>query len=80
MSADISIYPVPAGHVLNIRSAEFMPERIAIYDLTGKELINQRVFAENEIITINIGMLKSGMYVLRVIGAEEQNIQKFIKE
>ena len=60
----ISIYPVPARHILNIEGRDPL-QSIEIFDLTGRKVLEQE--AENTTgVILNIEALTKGIYLLRI--------------
>ena len=62
-SNNLSIYPNPATNSITIKSAAYV-EEVSIYDLTGREVLKQQ-FSNSLTPNIDIGSLKSGMYLLK---------------
>ena len=73
LEAAFSIYPNPAGNVLNIVS-ENTNELIVISDLSGK-VVHLEKASENQT-SINVSQLSAGMYIVRV----GDKVTKFVKE
>lgn len=61
-SLQVSMYPNPASDVLHISSAESNHLKIALYDMTGKLLLQQAV--ENN--TVNLPAVADGFYFVTV--------------
>lgn len=71
---DLSIYPNPATDFINILNVKHKIEKVAIFDLTGKQMIsdtNQK---------INVSKLPAGVYLLSVKTETEFKNFKFIKQ
>jgi len=62
---EISIFPNPTNHLLQIKSEERIG-KIGIYDLTGRELI-QEFDASNNTFTIDLDGYASGIYLIKLI-------------
>ncbi len=61
---DIRLYPNPAHGVVHIQTAkDIKPLRIALYDLTGKQLLNKAFPADGK---LSLQGLKPGIYLLRI--------------
>lgn len=72
---EIKIYPNPVKSILNIESNKPY-ETIEVYTLLGKKLLSERATA-----SINISNLSSGIYLVKIIGTnDEKIIKKFIKD
>ncbi|MGH2664774.1 T9SS type A sorting domain-containing protein [Flavobacterium sp.] len=71
---EFSMYPNPATSVLNIRSTIEL-KSIEIYSLEGKLVTTSHTD------TIDISLLKSGFYIAKLIGSQNQTaVKKFIKK
>ena len=71
---DLSIYPNPATDFINILNVKHKIEKVAIFDLTGKQMMsdtNQK---------INVSKLPSGVYLLSVKTETGFKNFKFIKQ
>ncbi len=78
-SADIILSPNPARQHLNI-SSQLKMEQITVLDLMGKTHLNLEGI-DQENVVINVSDLRSGIYLIRVIGSNQQvETLKFIKE
>jgi hypothetical protein len=81
---NIIIYPNPANEVVYIRSDINIDSKfsIAIYDCSGKLIINkelENIQAERSY-RIDISMLNTGIYIMKLNEKESIKIQKVIKE
>jgi hypothetical protein len=47
-----------------------------VFDITGRRVLNNRLLSN----TIDVSMLSSGNYILRIINNGKINTQKFIKQ
>lgn len=74
--SSIRIYPNPAQDFINI-SNEKEISRIAVVDVSGKQLLNKTVNSKNE--ALNISQLPVGIYILKVESGEEEKSFKIIK-
>lgn len=80
---DISIYPNPAKNHLNIKiNTDVNTQGTAmIFDLAGKQLMNQEIKSGNQTIQFNIAELKGGLYLIKIHYENGFDITKrFIKE
>lgn len=73
----ISIYPNPTSEVLMLSSENLVIEKINIYSISGKLILEQKL---NESNSINISGLSEGIYFLEVFADNGKSIQRFIKE
>ena len=70
------LYPNPVNSILNIISNEIEIDKLTIFDLVGKIILNQ----ENNSREIDVQNLASGIYIISVTAAEKTFYQKFVKE
>ncbi|MBE0666422.1 MAG: T9SS type A sorting domain-containing protein [Bacteroidales bacterium] len=67
MNADYSVFPVPAGNSLTVKSDErLLPARFRFTNLSGQVVLNGRITRES--LTIDISSLPSGLYIFTVGG------------
>ncbi|MFB6342482.1 T9SS type A sorting domain-containing protein [Saccharicrinis sp. FJH62] len=82
-TGDTHLFPVPATKLLNINYQQTNENSplITIYDAQGKEILKDiiSVTHSSNLITIDIGHLKSGFYFLRIQGKDHGFTEKFIK-
>ena len=69
----LQLFPNPVNDFLNLNS-NFIIDSIEIYNLQGV-LINQMSYSE----IINLSGLKSGIYIIKLIGSEAIALEKIIK-
>jgi hypothetical protein len=72
---NVSVYPNPANDLINIEST-LSDGNIAIFDMTGKLLINQQISGAMN--SINTSELKNGIYNLIISNGEKTLSQKLI--
>ncbi len=73
----IFIYPVPASDIINIKSPEMKNARLEIYNITG-ERVNERNF--NGSGTVDISLLKQGVYTVRCSNEKSSITARFVKQ
>ncbi len=79
LSSDVKVYPNPAKNSIFIEVDELKNNYfIALTDISGKELKNQKI-SEN-VSKIDITGLSSGIYILKIISTKETQIVKIIVE
>lgn len=62
----IALYPNPANNLLHITvTGDFKIDSYSIYDITGKELLQQAI-AKSSFITVPIQNLANGIYLIRI--------------
>jgi hypothetical protein len=64
---EIIIYPNPSSNQISFKLNTLKPKNISIYDLNGKTITVNAVQSQNNIITVDIKNLKSGIYILYII-------------
>lgn len=75
--SNFEIYPNPVGNELNI-NAKGSLENVSIFDISGKQVLNQQDFKNNK--TINVSNLPKGTYVLKATINSKEQTKKFIKK
>lgn len=73
MLSGFSYYPSPVIDILNVSSANTIIQ-ISVFDISGKMVITQK--ANEAIVTIDMGMLPRGIYMVRVI-EESSKVRTF---
>lgn len=68
----IKIYPNPASKTVHI-SSNFPLEMIEMYDMLGQQIIKE--YNSNE---INVGQLKAGIYLLKILSNNSEDLKKII--
>jgi uncharacterized repeat protein (TIGR01451 family) len=77
---DLLIYPNPADEILNINVSGTHAVSIAIYDLQGRVIRNEKVSSGTEVQKLDISQLVKGLYFVVAENAEGQKLtRKFIK-
>lgn len=61
---DIAFYPNPASKRIFFKTNAFNIEKVAIFNITGQEVLTKNWFSPTE--GINISELKNGIYILRI--------------
>jgi hypothetical protein len=74
---DLVIYPNPTKNELNISSTENLQDAIyTIFDINGRRILNAKL-TQN---TIDVSVLNTGNYILRIVSGNKIKSQKFIKQ
>ncbi len=76
---EISIYPSPADKVLNIVSPRTQVQRISIYDIRGRLVVDQEI-DDSQLFTIDVDSLFTGVYAITINTQEGNLTKRFIKE
>lgn len=72
MTKAVSVYPNPVNSILNITTSDL--ENATIVDMAGRKVMESKNTA------INVGQLKSGVYILMVAIDGKTSTHKFVKE
>lgn len=78
----ISIYPNPTTSLLNITIDKPVSENslLSVIDITGRELISQKISPSQSQITINVSILAPSIYFLKIQTDQGIVVKKFMKE
>ncbi len=79
-NVSFNIYPNPASSILNIKINKSGSDKlfIKIYSLSGQEVVNEFKI-NNNLISVSINNLPSGIYTLYIFDEEYPNTYQFIK-
>jgi hypothetical protein len=75
----LSVYPNPVQELLNVVSLNDI-SRITIYDISGRNWIGNLYESGVKELTIPVGSLKQGLYLIKIEGPDKVYIKKFIKQ
>ena len=73
-----TLYPNPANSILNIAAQTTGFDNYAVYDVTGKKLLEGKTDAA--LTTVNIAGLSAGTYIVKLTGNKGQASQMLIKQ
>jgi len=77
LTEDLILYPNPTNGLLNINTTYNLENAIyTVFDLSGKRVLNSKLSSK----TIDVSMLSTGNYFLRIMVDGLITTQKFIKE
>jgi uncharacterized protein (TIGR02145 family) len=76
ISEEVIFYPNPATDKLYLKNSNFANSIIMIFDLQGKQILCKQIDSN----PIDISNLRTGIYVVKLVGSENVLITKFIKE
>lgn len=82
MLNDIQVYPNPSAGVFNIRLGAVVPDKMEVFDITGK-LIQQIKYNESftdSQINLDITNYESGIYFVKIYSEDKSTTRKIIKE
>ncbi|CAM3355035.1 M4 family metallopeptidase [Aequorivita lipolytica] len=74
-TSEMTLYPNPAKHTLNISLVDATGKDFAIYNLMG-QVVGKGLFTE----TLDVSSLQSGVYMIEVNTETERLIKRFVKE
>lgn len=74
---EFSFYPNPVKDLLNIESPQSELQKIQIFDMNGKQVLQLDMVGQE---TIDVSQLKSGVYLLQVETREGKATRKLVKE
>ena len=74
----LKIYPIPATDVINVDLIGF--DKVLIYNITGKVMMDYSFTSNQKHQTFNISSLSSGLYLLRLIENDKIVNYKLVKE
>lgn len=78
LTNSINIFPNPAYNSLNVDITGEDSMGIEIYNELGQIVLSEKLFQHNN--TVDISMLKSGIYFVRTTGDNKYSVRKLIKE
>lgn len=76
---DIRIFPIPATDIINVISEQNNVTSYIISDLMGRKVLSNSINTSSGKITIDISSIKSGNYLVTVIGDNAVSSVRFIK-
>jgi hypothetical protein len=74
-NAEMSIYPNPAKHTLNISLIKATGKDYVIYNTVG-QVVGKGAYTEN----VNVSSLQSGIYIIEVNTENNKLRKRFVKE
>lgn len=77
---DFSVYPNPASNMVTVQysNASNTTATIAVYDLQGKQVLQQEATIENNQCRISIASLQSGLYLMKITTADASVTKKLM--
>lgn len=78
-TTNVNIYPNPFENTINIKSNDELINRIQIYDVLGK-LIIDKIFNQVNNTIINLSTIKSGFYILKLETNQQVVTKNIIKK
>lgn len=81
---EIIVYPNPSKGLINIKTpSNFKAEKIIITDLVGRKILSinaEKIINNANIISVSTNEIPSGIYMLKVIGGDQEFTQKIYLE
>lgn len=74
---DLNIYPLPLGEYLNISNGDYSIDEVSIYDLSGNRVVYSNKSEKQ--VSLRVGFLPSGLYLLNVNTNGKSIVKKVIK-
>lgn len=77
---DVQAYPNPTTDFLNIKistskgNVNASEYQVLFYDLTGKAIVLEQNYLENDIIRLDLNNLPTGAYIARIVGNENKQV------
>lgn len=79
-AVSLNIYPNPGNNLITVKSEFLAGSDYEVYDLTGR-IVLKGDFSNSNSAVLNIEKLGSGMYILKINGADGGSVsEKFLKE
>ncbi|WET49438.1 T9SS type A sorting domain-containing protein [Chryseobacterium indologenes] len=72
----LAAFPIPAKTTLKITNPQNSANKVEVFDITGKLVINQSFSNHDDVITLNVQNLTNGLYIYKIGDLSS----KFIKE
>ncbi|HYV95433.1 MAG TPA: choice-of-anchor tandem repeat GloVer-containing protein [Chitinophagales bacterium] len=79
---EFTIYPNPVTEYATCNAPSFNNQKVSISvtDLSGKEILSQKVVVRNLQLKINLSHVTSGIYILELMAGDQKKIAKLMKE
>ena len=75
------LYPNPVSEKLHIQSGQFLPVRLAVFNLFGQQVLQRKGLPQSRQLELNIESLQQGCYLLKLTNQYNQvKSIKFIKQ
>ena len=78
ISSGVRLYPNPATDELTVDNGQIYMKELYIYDVVGKEV--KHLKSSNTKITVSVGDLCPGVYMVKVLSEDGIAMKKFVKE
>jgi hypothetical protein len=76
--AQIDIVPNPVMHVVYIHSPDILVDRVEVYDIQGRRVMEQNFNANSG--SMDMSTLKNGTYILRIFAEEHVVSKRIVKQ
>jgi alpha-L-fucosidase len=74
----VSLFPNPAEGILNIKQTGNLTLDIAVYNILGQNVLNQKVYGMTA--ALDVSGLSPGIYTIKISDGERVSTEKFIKK
>lgn len=74
----LEIYPLPLGDYLNISNGDYAIDEVSIFDMNGNLMVHSNKSADR--ISLKVGFLTPGWYLLNVMTNGQSIVKKVIKQ
>ena len=78
ISSGVRLYPNPATDELTVDNGQIYMKEMYVYDVVGKEV--KHLKSSNTKITVSVGDLCPGVYMVKVLSEDGIAMKKFVKE
>lgn len=80
VSDQILVYPNPTKGLFSIKVGSNIINNIAIYDVTGKLIMNYNSFSNNNEINLDLSNASTGIYFVKIKSQEGDIVKRIVKE
>lgn len=79
--SNLKVYPNPASEIINIQSNQLIDSaKVQLYNLQGQVVINEFIKTRNNVISLELIDLNTGIYFIKITSDEESTVKKIIIE
>lgn len=77
---NIAVYPNPSAGIFNIALGTFTPEKITVYDLSGKVILTEEnVTISDSNYSLNLSNVATGIYFVKIASEDQSVVKRIIK-
>lgn len=74
----IGIYPIPTKNILNIKINDYSDTKVNLYDMSGRLVFKAQL--EKELNSLNLELLNSGLYLLKITTKNKTLTRRIVKK